>query len=1027
MGDGELPSTRGVHKMVIGRRRALAVIGGVAAGVALAPRSALAVPVRIVPPATAPDLAFQVIRVEDMLYLGFQFYNAKMVVKNGQTYIAVADTSQPAYVVVVFPPQHHGEEVYDLRNAPSDWPPTPPLHDALAGSSWLAFELPAHASIPFTAAGLLAWDGLTPQLVPVVSDPAAGAPAAPDPLHSALEVPWSLWLSPPAGGTWHHSATPVTASGYTELWHTRLGVGGAEPPGVTPQITAFWSATYGSAGTTGQLPSDPWQMSLFPEARNDIVALSCSVVAGGGPAQASLLALSALGASLNVQGAWSPGSDSGVSLAQWTHRASTGRDSYVRVVFLGYLFPFGHRAVRVEVTDREFWNDYAGDTGAYLVTRSYITVTQPVITYTGDPYEPYSGRGNPIRSVEVKTVSTETSYNAQAQVGDLSTEFVTWICNNSLDVPFSFVATDVEGRTIDFTTPAIWLDQTYTGQAGTIAAAYDAAGAARNTPSFGGGLFAFADTSGAAPGSTAHHVDTYTLTASAVSTSTASTGSKPAKSAVSLPTASAAGFYPMLNSAGVHLPGPEQLSASSLAATSVSIAQNYLDSGFQAGVTEIYLQVAQVANNVPSLSFPVNLVGGMAAPNFDVTGIARDLGPVGGNLTKLLNGTFDPSDYFGMLSGSSGGVGKLLGAIPITDIIALVDPDGPAASAQAPQLTYNLVYPGGDDTKLPVALDAKLTWNPMVKADSAGFFQPGGNAKLLITAEIYAPISNPAQSSYTIHGELRDFTLVLFGSATPFIGIQFTSFTFDSKTGAKTSVNPRIAAVTFMGALSFIQDLEQLLGSLDGPSIAVTAAGIAASYTLALPDVTVGVFSLSNLSLTGAVNIPFDGTPVRVRFALCSQDDPFLLTIYLFGGGGFFSLAIGADGIEEIQVSLEFGAAISIDLGVASGSVSIMAGIYFSLQTFPSEQVNLTGFLRADGNLSVLGIITLSMEFYLGFTYLDPGQAYGEATVTVSISVLFFSKSVSATMKKTIGGGSDPDFAQAISMADWDIYCEAFA
>ena len=32
MGDGELPSTRGVHKMTIDRRRALTVIGGAAAG-----------------------------------------------------------------------------------------------------------------------------------------------------------------------------------------------------------------------------------------------------------------------------------------------------------------------------------------------------------------------------------------------------------------------------------------------------------------------------------------------------------------------------------------------------------------------------------------------------------------------------------------------------------------------------------------------------------------------------------------------------------------------------------------------------------------------------------------------------------------------------------------------------------------------------------------------------------------------------------------------------------------------------------
>ena len=614
MGDGELPSARGVHKMIIGRRRALAVIGGVAAGVTLVPGSAPAARARIALPAAAPDLDFQVTRVEDMLNLRFQFYNAKKVVKKGQTYITAADTSQPAYMVVVFPPQHHGEEAYEFGS--TDNSPEPPLNDALAGPSWLAFELPARASIPFTAAGLLAWNGLTPQLVPVVSDPAAGAPAAPDPLHSALEVPWSLWLSPPAGGTWHHSASPVTAGGRTELWHTRLGVGGAEPPSVTPLIKAFWSGTY---GRTERLPPDPWQMSLFPEARNDIVSLSCSVVAGGGPVQASLLALSALGASLNVRGEWSPGPDSGVSLAQWTHRASTGRDSYVRVVFLGYLFPFGHRAVRVQVTDREFWVDDAGDTTAFLVSREYIVVTQPVITYAGDPNEPYGGRGNPMRSVEVKTLNSgPIDFDALANVAGVDLGSAQWIRSNSVDVPFSFIATDIEGRNVDFTTPAIWVDQKPAGQdsriandtglADAITAAYDAAGTARNTPSLGGGLFAFAETSGAAPGSTAHHVDTYTLTASAVSNGTT-------------------GFYPLLNTAQVHLPGPEQLSGSSLA-PSISMAQQYLQNGFQAGVTEVYLQVA--AATAPSLTFPVRLVGGMAAPNFDVSGIARDLGPVGG-------------------------------------------------------------------------------------------------------------------------------------------------------------------------------------------------------------------------------------------------------------------------------------------------------------------------------------------------------------------------------------------------------------
>lgn len=968
----------------------------------------------------APSLVYQAVRTQDMLYLGFEFYNAHAKVTGGQTYIVPTDAAKPSYMVVVFPSQHLGEQSVEYSPSMTSWP-LPPLHGALAGFSWLAFELPAHASVPLTLDGLLDWDKMNPQLVSAAAHPLTGEPGPPVPLRSAIEVPWSLWLSPGVDGTWQHARAPVTFTGRTELWHTRLGVKGVEPPGSSPLLRAFWSRTYGQ-GTFAPPTPDPWFMPLNPTNRNDIVKLTSTRVSGGGPIVAKLFALSSLGASIDVHGHWSPRPDSGVSLASWAHRASVGRDSYVRVVNLGYLFPFGHRAVKITITDREFQVGSASalaevpEVVAYLVTKEYIVVTEPVLSYAGDSHEPSGGRGNPLRTVEVKTLITppidfDPASDPEIKVSALGpdTNFVLWVMSGGSDVAFSFVATDIEGRTIDFTTSVIWVDQTFTGQAtvGDIISAYKAAAPRRNSPSFDGQLVAFADTSGAAPGSTAQHVANYTLTARYSANG-------------------AANFYPMLDEAVVHLPGAEQVvgaGPSPLTPPSVSISANYLANGFQSGVAQVYLAVKA---NGPGLNFPVNLVGGMAAPNFSVSGIARDLGPVGGSLTNLLAGKFDPSDFFNMVSGEAG---KLLGAISVADIIKVVDPDEQAANDQAPQISSNFVYPGDDDTKPPTAIDTKLNWNPTVQADSNGFFQPnqGGSSNLLVTAEIYSPISNPAQTTYSVHGEITNFELVLFGTSNEYIGITFTSLTFDSKTGAKTSVQPDIETVAFLGPLTFIQDLSQLLSSLGGPSVTVSAAGVDAGYTLALPDIGVGIFSLTNLSMSGGVNIPFDGSPVRVRFALSSQDNPFLLTIYVFGGGGYFSLAVGADGIEGLQVALEFGAAVSIDLGVASGGVSIMAGIYFSLQTVPSEQVQLTGFLRADGNLSVLGIVQISMEFYLSLTYLDPGQCYGEATVTVSVSVLFFSESVSATMQKTFGGGSDPDFADAISPADWDAYCSAFA
>ena len=211
------------------------------------------------------------------------------------------------------------------------------------------------------------------------------------------------------------------------------------------------------------------------------------------------------------------------------------------------------------------------------------------------------------------------------------------------------------------------------------------------------------------------------------------------------------------------------------------------------------------------------------------------------------------------------------------------------------------------------------------------------------------------------------------------------------------------------------------------PAIDVTASGITALYTLGLPNITVGVFSLQNISLSAGLNIPFNGTPVMARFAFCTRDDPFLLTVSMFGGGGFFGIALSPTGIEILEVSLEFGGSLSFDIGVASGGVYVMAGIYFKMA---GDEVELTGYLELGGAVSVLGLITLSIEFYLGLTYQSAGnKVWGQATLTVHIELLFFSIPVEMTVERQFAGDeSDPTFQQLVpTQADWDAYADAFA
>src|SRR5262249_24371481 len=93
-----------------------------------------------------------------------------------------------------------------------------------------------------------------------------------------------------------------------------------------------------------------------------------------------------------------------------------------------------------------------------------------------------------------------------------------------------------------------------------------------------------------------------------------------------------------------------------------------------------------------------------------------------------------------------------------------------------------------------------------------------------------------------------------------------------------------------------------------------------------------------------------------------------------------------------------------LDISVASGRVSVTAGIYFSIE---GENSRLIGFVRASGALKIIGMINLTLEFYLGLGYERIGgesRAEGEAILTVEIEVLFFSAKVDLHYRKEFQG-----------------------
>jgi len=316
-------------------------------------------------------------------------------------------------------------------------------------------------------------------------------------------------------------------------------------------------------------------------------------------------------------------------------------------------------------------------------------------------------------------------------------------------------------------------------------------------------------------------------------------------------------------------------------------------------------------------------------------------------------------------------------------------------------------------------------------------FKPHDKKAFIISVEAKVKKSS-GEAKAKVLCALRNFDLILLGEKNAFMGLAFEKIEFTADSSLKMDVDVMLDAIHFLGPLSFVEALKDLIpldGFSDPPSLKISAQGIDAGFSIALPNLAIGVFNLSNLSLGAGFTVPFIGQPLSVRFNFCTREQPFCLTVAMFGGGGFFGLTVDPHGVQLLEAALEFGAAIAIDFGVASGGVHVMAGIYFRME---QNACSLTGYFRLGGEVEVLCIISASLELYLALIYqFDTGKCQGEATLTISVSVFMFSVSVSVHCERQFAGSNgDPPFELLMgpdgpltltTHYPWRDYVEAFA
>src|SRR5262249_5717791 len=160
--------------------------------------------------------------------------------------------------------------------------------------------------------------------------------------------------------------------------------------------------------------------------------------------------------------------------------ATLGRDHYVRVVYAGFLCPFGHAASVVKVTERKF-ESLDGDSKkriAVLRQRFFIVVRERVKHYSG-PGHKFHGHNVPITRVAIVTRITPDllepgkGWSALKSGGGgdfykdngVAERMAFWpmvpapVSSGGLDFRFEIVATDIVDQRISFPIPLLFVSE----------------------------------------------------------------------------------------------------------------------------------------------------------------------------------------------------------------------------------------------------------------------------------------------------------------------------------------------------------------------------------------------------------------------------------------------------------------------------------------------------------------------------------------------------------------------------------------
>ena len=516
-----------------------------------------------------------------------------------------------------------------------------------------------------------------------------------------------------------------------------------------------------------------------------------------------------------------------LSIERWRNRTVLGRDISVEVVYKGFLFPIGHKAALVRLTERRFEASPAGGAPiAVLIQREFLRVGQPEKRF------PAYGQANdkrrwPAEKVEMLTRRTPDLISREQDPEPIplsdgkatGTGLAFWprtVPRLGAEVLFEMRIDDEGGSGA---MPLIFVDNTAAHDPDSMAALvryYQTTPVSRRLPRNGQGVRM---APAAKTGDTTYVTEWWELLAEGRQTATPTPASSNTPQAappavLALPTAPVRldnstfrvdpfmegldqpGFYPLVHVARVRLGQVERMTGRQTVWSEVQYDGTYVANGFPDEMSpvrdETFLRIA--GDPVPMTMASGERSGGIAQPNTFVVGLSRAIGPVGSNIPP------PPS--------------ALVAAAASTPQPPRPGPETlPTITAHSRSLNSGSIFPldanllGLVPLSKVLMLAANLADLPVLKEaveyGASAAAGAGAAARNFITETVLRPIKGAVRQLYEQWDTLGDSNPLVKGSkldeAYPQIGVALTRL--ETRLRASLSNEPRLADEAFFLSL----------------------------------------------------------------------------------------------------------------------------------------------------------------------------------------------------------------------------------